>query len=93
MFELVHGSAPNIAGQGVANPVGQMCAAAMNARAGGHGGSHRRLHLQRLGLHLSAAHLRHPAIAEEFTARLAAAVPAVAAGTIAKDMLCFVLGS
>ena len=29
MFELVHGSAPDIAGQGVANPVGQMCAAAM----------------------------------------------------------------
>ena len=29
MFEPVHGSAPDIAGQGVANPVGQMWAAAM----------------------------------------------------------------
>ena len=29
MFEPVHGSAPDIAGQGIANPVGQMWAAAM----------------------------------------------------------------
>jgi hypothetical protein len=29
MFEPVHGSAPDIAGQGMANPVGQMWAAAM----------------------------------------------------------------
>jgi tartrate dehydrogenase/decarboxylase/D-malate dehydrogenase len=29
MFEPVHGSAPDIAGKGVANPVGQMWAAAM----------------------------------------------------------------
>jgi tartrate dehydrogenase/decarboxylase / D-malate dehydrogenase len=29
MFEPVHGSAPDIAGQGIANPVGQMFAAAM----------------------------------------------------------------
>lgn len=29
MFEPVHGSAPDIAGQGIANPVGQLWAAAM----------------------------------------------------------------
>ena len=29
MFEPVHGSAPDIAGKGVANPVGQMWAASM----------------------------------------------------------------
>ena len=29
MFEPVHGSAPDIAGRGIANPVGQMWAAAM----------------------------------------------------------------
>ena len=29
MFEPVHGSAPDIAGKGIANPVGQMWAAAM----------------------------------------------------------------
>ena len=29
MFEPVHGSAPDIAGQGIANPVGQIWSAAM----------------------------------------------------------------
>jgi tartrate dehydrogenase/decarboxylase/D-malate dehydrogenase len=29
MFEPVHGSAPDIAGQGIANPIGQIWAAAM----------------------------------------------------------------
>lgn len=29
MFEAVHGSAPDIAGQGIANPVAQILAAAM----------------------------------------------------------------
>ena len=34
MFEPVHGSAPDIAGQGVANPVGTMLSAAMMLRYG-----------------------------------------------------------
>jgi len=29
MFEPVHGSAPDIAGKGIANPIGQICSAAM----------------------------------------------------------------
>jgi tartrate dehydrogenase/decarboxylase / D-malate dehydrogenase len=43
MFEPVHGSAPDIAGQGIANPVGQMWAGAMM--------------LQHLGEHKAAADL------------------------------------
>ena len=37
MFEPVHGSAPDIAGRGVANPVGQIWAGAMMLRHLGHG--------------------------------------------------------
>jgi tartrate dehydrogenase/decarboxylase / D-malate dehydrogenase len=32
MFEPVHGSAPDIAGKGIANPVGQVCSGAMMLR-------------------------------------------------------------
>src|SRR5207253_9975702 len=36
MFEPVHGSAPDIAGKGIANPVGQICSGAMMLRHLGH---------------------------------------------------------
>lgn len=36
MFEPVHGSAPDIAGQGIANPVGQIWSAAMMLEHLGH---------------------------------------------------------
>ena len=41
MFEPVHGSAPDIAGQGVANPVGQIWSGAMLLDHLGHGGAAR----------------------------------------------------
>ncbi|MVX50750.1 tartrate dehydrogenase, partial [Rhodobacter sphaeroides] len=37
LFEPVHGSAPDIAGQGIANPVGQIWAGAMMLDHLGHG--------------------------------------------------------
>jgi tartrate dehydrogenase/decarboxylase/D-malate dehydrogenase len=37
MFEPVHGSAPDIAGQGIANPIGQIWAGAMMLDHLGHG--------------------------------------------------------
>jgi tartrate dehydrogenase/decarboxylase/D-malate dehydrogenase len=37
MFEPVHGSAPDIAGQGIANPIGQIWAGAMMFEDLGHG--------------------------------------------------------
>ena len=37
MFEPVHGSAPDIAGQGIANPIGQIWSGAMMLRHLGHG--------------------------------------------------------
>ncbi|WP_082157291.1 tartrate dehydrogenase [Kocuria sp. SM24M-10] len=43
MFEPVHGSAPDIAGQGIANPVGTMWAAAMMLDHLGEGGAARHL--------------------------------------------------
>jgi tartrate dehydrogenase/decarboxylase/D-malate dehydrogenase len=36
MFEPVHGSAPDIAGRGIANPIGQIWSAAMMLRHLGH---------------------------------------------------------
>ena len=36
MFEPVHGSAPDIAGRGIANPIGQIWAGAMMLRHLGH---------------------------------------------------------
>jgi len=36
MFEPVHGSAPDIAGQGIANPIGQVWSASMMLDALGH---------------------------------------------------------
>jgi len=43
MFEPVHGSAPDIAGRGVANPVGQMWASAMMLEHIGQAGAADRL--------------------------------------------------
>ena len=43
MFEPVHGSAPDIAGRGIANPVGQMWAGAMMLDHLGQAGAARRL--------------------------------------------------
>jgi len=40
MFEPVHGSAPDIAGQGIANPIGQIWSAAMMLQHLGHGDAH-----------------------------------------------------
>jgi len=40
MFEPVHGSAPDIAGQGIANPLGQIWSAAMMLDHLGHGDAH-----------------------------------------------------
>ncbi len=40
MFEPVHGSAPDIAGQGIANPIGQIWSAAMMLRHLGHDDAH-----------------------------------------------------
>ncbi len=40
MFEPVHGSAPDIAGQGIANPIGQVWTAAMMLQHLGHGDAH-----------------------------------------------------
>ena len=40
MFEPVHGSAPDIAGQGIANPIGQIWAAAMMLDHLGHRDAH-----------------------------------------------------
>ena len=40
MFEPVHGSAPDIAGQGIANPIGQIWTAAMMLQHLGHGDAH-----------------------------------------------------
>ncbi len=37
MFEPVHGSAPDIAGQGLANPIGQIWSGAMMLEHLGHG--------------------------------------------------------
>ncbi|WP_153396936.1 tartrate dehydrogenase [Ornithinicoccus halotolerans] len=43
MFEPVHGSAPDIAGQGLANPLGQVWAAVMMLEHMGHGDAARRV--------------------------------------------------
>jgi tartrate dehydrogenase/decarboxylase/D-malate dehydrogenase len=43
MFEPVHGSAPDIAGKGIANPVGQMWACALMLEHLGQDGAARRL--------------------------------------------------
>jgi len=40
MFEPVHGSAPDIAGQGIANPIGQIWSAAMMLQHLGHDSAH-----------------------------------------------------
>ena len=40
MFEPVHGSAPDIAGQGIANPIGTIWAGAMMLQHLGHQGAH-----------------------------------------------------
>jgi tartrate dehydrogenase/decarboxylase/D-malate dehydrogenase len=40
MFEPVHGSAPDIAGQGIANPIGQIWSAAMMLQHFGHDDAH-----------------------------------------------------
>jgi tartrate dehydrogenase/decarboxylase/D-malate dehydrogenase len=40
MFEPVHGSAPDIAGQGIANPIGQIWSAAMMLQHLGHADAH-----------------------------------------------------
>ena len=40
MFEPVHGSAPDIAGQGIANPIGQIWSAAMMLDHLGHSNAH-----------------------------------------------------
>ena len=40
MFEPVHGSAPDIAGQGIANPIGQIWSGAMMLDHLGHGAAH-----------------------------------------------------
>ena len=40
MFEPVHGSAPDIAGRGIANPIGQIWSAAMMLQHLGHGDAH-----------------------------------------------------
>ena len=40
MFEPVHGSAPDIAGQGIANPIGQIWSAAMMLQHLGHDDAH-----------------------------------------------------
>ena len=40
MFEPVHGSAPDIAGQGIANPIGQIWSAAMMLDHLGHRDAH-----------------------------------------------------
>ena len=40
MFEPVHGSAPDIAGQGIANPIGTIWAGAMMLQHLGHGNAH-----------------------------------------------------
>ena len=40
MFEPVHGSAPDIAGQGIANPIGTIWAGAMMMRHFGHQDAH-----------------------------------------------------
>jgi tartrate dehydrogenase/decarboxylase/D-malate dehydrogenase len=40
MFEPVHGSAPDIAGQGIANPIGTIWAGAMMLDHLGHPGAH-----------------------------------------------------
>jgi tartrate dehydrogenase/decarboxylase/D-malate dehydrogenase len=40
MFEPVHGSAPDIAGQGIANPIGTIWAGAMMLQHLGHGEAH-----------------------------------------------------
>jgi len=40
MFEPVHGSAPDIAGQGIANPIGTIWAGAMLLQHLGHQGAH-----------------------------------------------------
>jgi tartrate dehydrogenase/decarboxylase/D-malate dehydrogenase len=40
MFEPVHGSAPDIAGQGIANPIGQIWSAAMMLQHLGHAEAH-----------------------------------------------------
>jgi tartrate dehydrogenase/decarboxylase/D-malate dehydrogenase len=40
MFEPVHGSAPDIAGKGIANPIGTIWAGAMMLQHLGHGGAH-----------------------------------------------------
>ena len=40
MFEPVHGSAPDIAGQGIANPIGQIWSAAMMLQHFGHSDAH-----------------------------------------------------
>ncbi len=40
MFEPVHGSAPDIAGQGIANPIGQIWSAAMMLEHLGHTDAH-----------------------------------------------------
>jgi tartrate dehydrogenase/decarboxylase / D-malate dehydrogenase len=43
MFEPIHGSAPDIAGQGIANPIGAIWAAALMARHLGHPDLHDRI--------------------------------------------------
>ena len=40
MFEPVHGSAPDIAGQGIANPIGMIWAGAMMLQHLGHRAAH-----------------------------------------------------
>ena len=43
MFEPIHGSAPDIAGQGIANPIGAIWAAALMLDHLGHGDLHARI--------------------------------------------------
>jgi tartrate dehydrogenase/decarboxylase/D-malate dehydrogenase len=81
MFEPVHGSAPDIAGQGIANPIGQIWSGAMMLDALGHPAAARDLEAAfegALAAGVSTRDLGGTASTQEFTAATVAQVRALA---------------
>jgi tartrate dehydrogenase/decarboxylase/D-malate dehydrogenase len=81
MFEPVHGSAPDIAGQGIANPIGQIWSGAMMLDALGHPAAARDLEAAfegALASGVSTRDLGGTASTQEFTAATVAQVRALA---------------
>jgi tartrate dehydrogenase/decarboxylase / D-malate dehydrogenase len=82
MFEPVHGSAPDIAGQGIANPIGQIWSGAMMLDALGHPAAARHLEAAfdaALEAGVRTRDLGGTASTQEFTAATLAQVDALAA--------------